>query len=182
LSQYSKLPPISGANDDLQASCQSIQDVELAFDTAREEAKTMLKQLAEHTTLIESRIEERLKATQKQTTTFLSAQSQCMEQLHLQEVEQLRKQLKEITATKEVLAKRETGLVDQQARLSIELAAEVRARKQADDKLEKLQTEHAEEQQKMKDAWERERAKQSTSLEKELVIVHQLKEEVHAHH
>jgi hypothetical protein len=51
LSQYSKLPPISGANDDLQASCQSIQDVELAFDTAREEAKTMLKQLAEHVLL-----------------------------------------------------------------------------------------------------------------------------------
>ena len=48
LSQYSKLPPITGVNDEPQASCQSIQDVELTFDAAREETKTLLQQLAEH--------------------------------------------------------------------------------------------------------------------------------------
>ena len=105
-----------------------------------------------------------------------------MEQLHSQELVQLRKQLKEMAAAKEDLAKREKALVDQQTRISIDLAAEVRARKQADHKLEKLQIEHAEEQQKMEAEWEKERAKQSNSLEKELLIVHQLKEEVCAYH
>lgn len=44
LSQFCKLPPISGTNDE---PCQSLQDVEETVDAAREEAKTLLKHLSE---------------------------------------------------------------------------------------------------------------------------------------
>lgn len=111
-------------------------------------------------------------------TAFVTLQTQLIERSHSRELMQLREQLKEVVAAKDDLAEREKALVDQQTKLSIELAAEVRGKKQAEHKTERQRVEHAEELKRLGIEWEKDRTEQNTAIEKELQIVHQMKDEV----
>ena len=91
---------------------------------------------------------------------------------------QYQAQVKEMIAAKEDLIKREKALVGQQTRLSIELAAAIQGRKQAEQKVETQRLEHEEQLKRQKSQREMEGALQKTAIEKELQTVQQLKDEV----
>eukprot|EP00118_Oscarella_pearsei_P002038 m.9295 g.9295 ORF g.9295 m.9295 type:complete len:363 (+) comp21246_c0_seq2:3-1091(+) len=178
LSLYSKLPPIDGASDE---PFQNLQDVQQWLNDAREESSHLLQHLVDQTNLVQKRIEERLKASLEKTTKFIKENERSQEKSHGKEIDAIKDELKEAVRARDNLLKREQALVSQQTRMSIELAAESKARKQAEDLAQKLIKEHQAEKEAMQRNQFSEINLHRSKIEEEIKHIGNLKDQVSAH-
>ena len=98
--------------------------------------------------------------------------------MHGSEVEALKRDISDVMAARDASLKREQALVDQQTKMSIELAAERKARKQAEERATNLVAEHRAEVERMQSSWSGDVTSQRAKIEAEIKHVGTLKEQV----